>query len=213
MKAQKQIVLAFGIAPVAILLLAACHPESAPLSRAVPHVSVPQASAPQAAVPQAVPQTGVPQTAVANRFVGNAVCGKCHAGEFQAHRASRHARTLRFMNRQSLGAQSPPTGRIPNTVFQLAKAGDGFGFGLAGRPTAPLQLAFGSGKSGMAFTIVVGSDMLAEARMSYFPPRKQWYVTPGQEGLPQGMPGNIMQGASARQCVSCHVVTLPVNTL
>src|ERR1051326_2704780 len=191
---MKRIALVFGILPAVLLLLAACHQEAAP-----PPIPAPLASAPPAPPP--------------TRYLGNEGCREWHAAEFQAHHASRHARTLRFMDRQSLGDQSPPTGRITNTPFQLTKVGDGFGFGLIGKPMIPLQLAFGSGKSGMAFTVVVGSDRLAEAHMSYFPPRKQWYVTPGQENLAEGMPGNIMQGESARQCVSCHVVTLPESTL
>ncbi len=186
---MKRIVVAFGIGPALLLLMAACRQDPPP------------------------PPKIVAQAAVANHYVGSSVCGECHAAEFQAHRNTHHARALRLMNRESLGDQAPPTGRIGKTAFQLVSVGEGFGFGPANGPVAPLQLAFGSGKSGMAFTLVLGNDTLAEARMSYFPPRKEWYVTPGQEDLPKYMPGNMMHGTSARQCVSCHVVTLPEDTL
>lgn len=181
-----------GIAPVAVLLLStACGRQAnAPATRAAQQASVP------------------------NEFVGNATCKECHAAEFAAHHNSRHAQTLRFMDRKSLGAQAPPAGRVPNTRYAITDAQNGgYRFGLAGGRAFPLHLVFGSGKSGMAFTTAVSDTILAEARISYFPPRKHWYITPGMANMPDNSMGNISQGEAARQCLECHTVTLPKNSL
>jgi hypothetical protein len=117
------------------------------------------------------------------------------------------------MDRSSLGREAPPTGRIPHTDYVMTALEDGYGFGRTGDPAHPLQLAFGSGKSGMAFASIVSDQIMAEARISYFPPRKQWFITPGQQNLPENSLGNISQGEAVRQCLQCHTVTLPAHSL
>ena len=153
------------------------------------------------------------ETPTSNAFVGSAACAECHQAVFRSHKGTRHALALRFMNTESLGKQAPEAGFIPESNYALTSFGDGFGFGRIGEPAHPLHLVFGSGKSGMAFASVVGDAALAEARMSYYPPYKRWFVTPGQNRLPAGSLGNITQGAPARQCIGCHVVTIPVDSV
>ncbi len=82
-----------------------------------------------------------------------------------------------------MGTQAPPTGTIPNTSCQMITIGDRYAFGAANGDVKMLDLVFGSGKSGLAFTSVVQNTAMAEARISYFPTGKQWYITPGQGHL------------------------------
>jgi hypothetical protein len=158
---------------------------------------------------QAIEDT--PQT-----FVGNDACRECHAEISKTHQGSRHDRTLHLLKEQSLGEQAPPTGPIPQTGFSWEALGTSFSFGNAEaskESRKALDLAFGSGKTGMAFAAVVDKTRLAEARMSWFPLGKQWYETPGQQILPKNVPGNISEGEPARQCVGCHTITLPTDTV
>lgn len=148
-----------------------------------------------------------------NEFLGNAVCGECHADEFKLHKVSRHNHTLRPFTKQEIGDQAPPTGSIPKTSYQMINIGDRFAFGAANGDVKMLDLVFGSGKSGMAFIAVVQNTAMAEARISYFPSGKQWYITPGQEKLSPETLGNVSQGTSARQCVGCHTITVPEHSL
>jgi hypothetical protein len=117
------------------------------------------------------------------------------------------------MRRRDLGEQAPPTEIIPGTNYQMANLGERFGFGFADGQPSPLDLAFGSGKSGMAFTAILSNTQMAEARISYFPPGKKWYLTPGQRNGSDKQLGNLVQDKSARDCLGCHTVTLPPNKL
>ena len=150
---------------------------------------------------------------VANSFVGNEDCRECHPNAFEEHRDSRHNMTLRRMDRQELGKQSPPVGKIPNSAYSLVSMGNGFGFGLTDGPKHQLQLVFGSGKSGMAFASIPAAGVFAEARMSFYPATRRWFITPGQQNISDRVIGNMMRGKPARQCLECHTVTLPADTL
>ncbi|HZO89452.1 MAG TPA: multiheme c-type cytochrome [Chthonomonadaceae bacterium] len=187
---RQGILLAFLVTPAVILFLAACGQR-----------------------PEQQPKRIAQQAIIPAQFVGNAACAQCHPAEFQAHLHSHHALALRPMDRRSLGGQAPPTGHIPNTDYVMTAQGDGFRFGRVGEQANPIQLAFGSGKSGMAFAAVLTEDVLAEVRISYFPPQRKWFITPGQQDLPPRSLGNITQGEHARQCLGCHTVTLPEHGL
>ncbi len=162
--------------------------------------------------PPGHPSSGLPAQ-LANQFVGNDACSSCHPSEFQQHHASRHALALRPMDRSSLGHQAPATGPIGVSGFELTALGDGYGFGRVDGPPHPLHFVFGSGKSGFAFASIPMDGVLAEAHMSYYPPMKRWFVTPGQQDLPLDSLGNVSSGDAARQCLGCHTVTLPEDTL
>ncbi|HZO89772.1 MAG TPA: multiheme c-type cytochrome [Chthonomonadaceae bacterium] len=164
-------------------------------------------------VPAARPQVVVAPATVS--YVGNAVCGECHQAEFNSHRASRHALTLRAMNRPSLGSLAPPVGSVANTWVTIKRLGEGFGVEITGQPESlsPLDLAFGSGKTGMTYVAIVSDDTLAEVHTSYFPHERKWYVTPGQENAPDYGIGVTYRGATARRCLLCHATALPDNSL
>lgn len=148
-----------------------------------------------------------------NEFLGNEACRGCHPNEFKIHDESRHNHTLRPFTKTAMGDEAPPTGSIPNTTYQMVTIGDRYAFGSANGDVKMLDLVFGSGKSGLAFTTVVQNTALAEARISYFPSGKKWYITPGQEQLSEDTLGNVSQGTSARQCVGCHTITVPEHSL
>jgi hypothetical protein len=197
---SKQTLLLLGIAPLALLIFVACANDS--------NLLPPQPPA------QQQPQPGLQAVSAAvEGYLGNDACKGCHLKEFNDHANSRHALSLRLVDRESLKEQSPSPGEIPNTVYQWQEKDGKFEFGTQGGRTNPLNLAFGSGKAGIAFLAVIGPEVMAEARMSYFPPWKKWYITPGQERLPEGSIGNLVRGETARQCVGCHSVTLPANSL
>lgn len=149
----------------------------------------------------------------ANEYVGSEACAECHASEFKAQSRSRHWNALRPMDLESLGAQSPPVGPIHGTPFSLALAGDGFAFGFTGGEMHRLDLAFGSGKTAMAFTTVLDNDTMAEARFNYDPRSKRWFITPGDTGLPPDRLGITSKGAAARDCFPCHTVTTSLHSL
>jgi hypothetical protein len=161
----------------------------------------------------AMPQTALQATRAG--YTGSAVCAECHAAESTTHSVSRHAATLRVMSRKNLGVLAPPDGAIPQTNFAIATQKDRFRVALANAPERgdTLDLAFGSGRTGMTYVAILGRDSLAELRMSYFPKDGKWYVTPGQEHLRDQKLGKIHKGEFTRRCVFCHAVAVPDNAL
>ena len=148
-------------------------------------------------------------------FVGNDACAPCHPSEFDRHRHGRHAQTLRMASRQSLGPLSPPIGKIPGTDFVLAERDAAFVIAAPDQSdsVAPLKYALGSGKTGMTYVFPVENEKLVEAHMSYFPPKKKWYITPGQERIPADVIGSVHPKADGQKCLLCHAVTLPPESL
>ncbi len=153
----------------------------------------------------------------ARAFVGSAACEECHKAEAMTHSISRHATTLRLMDRKSLGNAAPPDGVIPETNYSLSSPKGRYRVSLANAPERgdTLDLAFGSGRTGMTFVAILGRDSLAELRMSYFPndPNHKWYVTPGQEHMRDQKLGKIHKGEFPRRCVACHAVSVPEGAL
>lgn len=76
-----------------------------------------------------------------------------------------------------------------------------------------MSLAFGSGKTGMTYTALLGADKLAEMRRSYFPKTGVWHITPGQESLKDKKMGKLHDGEFPRKCVLCHAVALSEGVL
>lgn len=159
------------------------------------------------------PVTGPASPGGLSEYAGNDACAGCHQKEFDKHHGSRHAMTLRPMNRESIGAQAPPSGSVPGTNYVMEALGERFVFGLTGGQRFPLDLAFGSGKTGMAFTKAIDKDTMAEARISWYPPGKKFYITPGMESMPENSMGNVTRGPAARQCLECHTIAVPVDSL
>ncbi len=148
-------------------------------------------------------------------FVGSDACAPCHQNEYNSQHRSHHALTFHRMSRQSLGDLAPPSGPIPHSPLTMKEKNGRFGIGVASQSgnLPPLEYALGSGKTGMTYVTPLGSAAIAEMRMSYFPHQKRWYITPGHEKLPANSMGMVRTGAFARQCVLCHAVTIPADSL
>lgn len=167
----------------------------------------------QAARPAAKLVPSPPQGA----YLGDQACAACHPSEFKDHRATRHAATMRAGSRRSLGEMAPSPGVIPRSGYTLIEREGRLLLASTGEDgkTLPLELAFGSGKTGMTFVAPQSGDRLVELRMSYFPSRKMWFTTPGQQAG-MGMdnePGRVFRGDLARRCVLCHATTIPAGSL
>jgi hypothetical protein len=178
----------------ALLVMAGCSRKTA-----APSASPTAFAAP---LPQAV-------AAEPAKYVGDEACADCHVREYRAHKKSRHANSLRPADRRSLGSLAPPAGRIPGTPYAITKEGEGFRFGRADNPlySQRLDIAFGSGKTGLTFVSVVEGEGLMKVRMSYFPRLRRWHVTPQDERLtPQDAP-TVLSGEHAYNCLRCHVTT------
>ncbi len=169
--------------------------------------------------------TAIPPSASAQDqpgdYVGSAACGACHANEWASHSKTRHAHTLTPMTVAALGKKAPPEGMMKGTDFGLGIIDGRFAL-LRREPGRPwfLDYALGSGKQGMTY-VSIGSprfpapNVVFEMRRSYIPRKKQWYITPGQEGE-EKMPdvvGRTRRGAEARQCILCHAVTTGADDL
>ena len=109
-----------------------------------------------------------PAVASVGGYVGNALCAECHRAEAEHHRTSRHAQTMRPLTRQALGALAPQTGPIAGTGYALTRLGDAYGFAAVGAIPQPIQLALGSGKTGMTYVGIVEDNALVEVHLSYF---------------------------------------------
>jgi hypothetical protein len=181
--------------PLLILWLAACGPKST-------------------VAPRAEKKTvEVPAKAT---FVGDEACKPCHAAEFTSHRAGRHKLSLFDTTKSALGTMTPPEGETASN-FALQSIEDQLTVMIrlpqqTERNEVPLSLAIGSGKSGMTY-MIFGKSLSAVLGQSYFPSEKKWHATPGQEDVPKNQPGGIYNTEKTRECLRCHVVTLPPNSM
>ena len=173
---------------------------------------------------QPKPETSTAQTVVTPtaqvalvkaEFVGSAACAGCHPAESDLYKTSNHAATLHDFTKSDLKKAVPPEGKIPRTQMLLKSHGDAFQLARIGHEekTLPIQLAMGSGKTGVTYVSVLEDQSLIEMRESWFPKTKSWYRTPDMRPLKPTEPGILLQGKTARLCLSCHAVTLPDNAL
>jgi hypothetical protein len=118
------------------------------------------------------------------------------------------------MDRATLGPLSPPVGRISISGYEMLSDGKRFAITATDYPEriAWLDLAVGSGKTGMTYVSVDGGR-LSEAEMSYFPPFKSWWRTPGHKPKPTKYLGQLYDEDFSRRCLGCHAVTLPERGL
>lgn len=113
------------------------------------------------------------------------------------------------MNPEDLGSLAPPTGPIPGTGYAVQVDRGGYEFTAPKYPgrAGPLNLAFGSGKTGMTY-VGVGPDSLSAAQMSYFPRLHRWFLTPGHVARPAYVLGASYGPDFSVKCVRCHTTTL-----
>ncbi len=154
-------------------------------------------------------------TVVENHYVGNAACRECHKKEFDLHHGSNHDLTLRVADASALGNLTPPVGRIDATKYEITRNGGKTSFGRndAAGKAADVDYAFGSGKIGMTYVAVKDADTILEMRMSRFPMRNAWYLTPGQEARSDDDIGAIHDAETSRKCFSCHSAALEPGSI
>lgn len=152
---------------------------------------------------------------LARLYVGDAACKGCHPEAFHEHAASRHAATLRPVRPGRLPAGFPPFGQFVDpesgVTYALTEQEGRILFSAQsalGTQSLPIDLAVGSGKSGMTFVAVEGPGRVRELRMSYFPPRGAWEITPGQRQPGADPLGKRHEGEMARRCLACHATAL-----
>jgi hypothetical protein len=152
-------------------------------------------------------------TGTAAEYVGNQACAECHRKEISEHKGSRHDLTLRSADVRLLGTLAPPPGKVPGTPYTISRQGDRFSFGSSLVPgnAKVVQLAFGSGKTGMTYTAVQPDNREVEFRMSRIPSTNGWYLTPGQEPLADLEPGLVHDTKVTRACIGCHAINVPQN--
>ncbi|MBB6052387.1 multiheme c-type cytochrome [Armatimonas rosea] len=187
-----------GIAPILVLLLAACTPK-----------------APEPPAPSAPVATPDPASLEPTLFMGNAACKPCHAAEFTSHAHTKHMQTLHEATQEDLGELAPTPGAVPGGgTFTLEQGRFHADSPIALKPgeRVPLSVVLGSGKTGMTF-MALFTETGAEIRQSYFPHEKKWFLTPGQERAQEGHNGRIYTKDATMQCLTCHCVTLPQSRL
>jgi hypothetical protein len=153
---------------------------------------------------------------VAAQYLGDRACARCHAREFKTHTASNHALTLRPMRRQRLPEAFPAAAQFadPDRNVEYAMREVDGRFMLSARAPGgdqerAVDLALGSGKRAMTFVSLDAPGSILELRLSYFPRRHQWFVTPGQAGSEADVLGARHAGRSAQRCLACHATVLP----
>ena len=149
------------------------------------------------------------------QFAPESECAPCHAGIAHSHAASHHASSLRFIDAGTPSAQRPPSGPVGKTGYSVESKGGTLVFVNQGsaEKRRNLDLAFGSGKSGITYVALNSDNTLEEMRMSFVPKQNRWYITPGQEDLTDANLGHVHQSGGARACLGCHTSTLPATTL
>lgn len=171
--------------------------------------------APSPAVPEPFARARTVPVKLAAHYVGDAACKGCHPRAFEEHAASRHAATLRPMRRDRLPPDFPGPQRFsdPETGIEYALTEHDGRFTLTARSGLGVQsreidLVLGSGKWGMTFVAVEGEKRIRELRMSYFPARREWAVTPGQREPGSNPIGRRHEGTMAQRCLACHATVL-----
>jgi hypothetical protein len=161
-------------------------------------------------------KTAPPPVAIASpQFVGNDACRECHPGEYADHHAGNHNRTLRVCDAQALGTLMPTSGRIDNTKYAVTRDGANLIYARYDQPDLSERVGyvFGSGKLGMTYVTMKGNDRVLEMRMSRFPSRNAWYLTPGQELVSNDSLGVVHDPESSRKCFQCHSVASESNSI
>ena len=148
-------------------------------------------------------------------FASESECAPCHAGIAHSHASSRHASSLRFIDKDTPPVQIPPSGPVGKTRYSVEHTGKSVDFvnAASAEKRRKVDLAFGSGKSGVTYVALNSDNTLEEMRLSYVPKVKRWFVTPAQEDRVDQNLGRVHATAGARACLGCHTSTLPAETL
>jgi hypothetical protein len=173
-------------------------------------------SAPTDRSPALLPAGTRPDAELA-AHLGDEACASCHPRESAAHARTRHAATLHAVGQGPLPFHLPVKDHFVDPAtslqYQFERQGDRCRFTVEapeGPRSGEAQYAFGSGKTGIT---LVGStdDTVREFRMSYFPARRRWEVTPGQRSASADPLGTRHDRATAQRCFSCHATVIAAS--
>ncbi len=175
------------------------------------HISSSQMRPGAQSVPDSQNRPSDSVSSMQNEFLGDSACESCHQSEFREHRHSRHASTLRTADQAHLAAFFPPAGRVLGSDIVMVNDKGNLAMKIAGIESNSfrLQLAFGSGKTGMTYTGLLKNTGMLELGRSYFPSARKWYLTPGHESAKSTDVGMPFDSRGARRCILCHATTLP----
>jgi hypothetical protein len=123
---------------------------------------------------------------------------------------------MRLASKQLLGTQFPINTGVSGFGYGVTEEQGILHLNLKQKPTAkvPLAYALGAGKNALTFICPYNEDMIIEARMSYHPNLKEWFITPGQLGKVEGAELVVVwEPTVARRCVRCHTTTQPTKGL
>lgn len=166
--------------------------------------------------PAAAPPTpSLPARRMASEgYAGRDACAPCHRDQHKAHGQSRHWRSLHVLTKATPATLAPRVGPIDRSDAEIVATKTGYALTISGEEgePMPLDLVFGSGKSGATYVSVVDGELL-EVHRSWFPPAGKWFVTPGHERLPAENVGMMYTAEQARTCVLCHATALPDDGL
>ncbi len=131
---------------------------------------------------------------------------------------SHHAFTLRPVTRAALGEAMPAPGRINSSQYAFVEKNGRFYFEI--NPPSmpknyqlwPLDFVFGSASTGITFVSMLEGRNVVEMKMSYFPHKHKWGITPGQKFTNPAAAGNLANLVQSRQCLGCHMVAMSKNT-
>jgi hypothetical protein len=168
--------------------------------------------------PPAPIQPGIVAHARLASFVGDDGCRPCHPDVYRAHQATRHAATLSAGLPGQLASLIPGpdqfTDPATGLAYALERRQDRTVFTVEtpdGARSQPVDYAFGSGKIGLTLVGLLEDDTIREFRMSYFPARRRWEVTPGQRGPVTDPLGARQSRARAQRCFSCHSTAIATS--
>lgn len=161
------------------------------------------------------PPRGTVSDTEAGEYVGDRACALCHPAVFALHQHSRHALTLHAMLPGQLPCPMPEHLRFSDGAtgieYAVERQHDRYSFQVLGpgEPQAqPIAYAFGSGKAGITFVGLAGDGAIRELRMSYFPSRHRWEVTPGQRAAGADPLGALHERRLAQRCFGCHATVI-----
>ncbi len=177
-------------------------------------VAAPPAKSP---LPLAAPAGTRPDAEMAD-FVGDAACLPCHPTIARLHRNSRHAATLHALGSGPLPLRLPARDRFTDgstgLCYALERRDGRCQFQVQapeGPRAATVDYAFGSGKTGVTLVSSPDTESVRELRMSYFPSRNRWEITPGQRAPGDDPLGKLHGRAVSQRCFSCHATVVAAS--
>lgn len=143
-------------------------------------------------------------------YLGNAACESCHQAAFDAHKGSRHALTIRPVDKENMGRYLPKEGPIKGSDLAIYHTANGVSMGWQDTEEGayPMQYALGSDRHAFTYLYIMNNKKLVEFRQTYNTQDKEWITTPGQTHVTGRSLGRMRDEDTSKKCLSCHVTAL-----